>query len=444
MRSAPALAAALLLLSAAPVRAQTMTTTSPGSCSGGLMGYVGLQAPATNGGTLQSIGTAYTNLTFGAAECQCPNEEINLQIQLKMALTMGSGNFEMWVGTGCDNYDTRTNATQTTCEQVFPAGISYNSFTLNGTASSGEGIRIPIPSRTLFAPKKTADFCSQTRAGNAVYIILWQSDPRMPVGTCTLPLNEVNELPAAPVSPTAQGGDGAVTVSWTPPPTGSNMVASYQILCADADGNPLPGKLRDPAYSSCDPTTGIVRRRAVLFTANTGITTTTDGGVTDAGTTLDASTAGFDDPLEPRSLGTQQVSEDMAVTDGGVDMMPATGPTAFASTLNPNYICSDEIKVFGTGGALTTRITGLTNGATYRFVVLSINDSGNVSASTLVEGVPQSTEDLWRRFRAAGGRGGFCAAIPGALFDERLLPVEILAVALLLAWLIQRARRRRA
>ena len=56
----------------------------------------------------------------------------------------------------------------------------------------------------------------------------------------------------------------------------------------------------------------------------------------------------------------------------------------------------------------SARISGLINGQTYHFAILSVDAYGNATSSGDIIGAPQPTEDLWRRYRDAGGGGGGC------------------------------------
>jgi hypothetical protein len=81
-------------------------------------------------------------------------------------------------------------------------------------------------------------------------------------------------------------------------------------------------------------------------------------------------------------------------------------PFPFAN-LDTALICTGPINVSGTSYA--SRITGLMNGNTYQFVVLSIDNYGNATPSGVLTAVPQPVEDLYRRYRDKGGTAsGFC------------------------------------
>jgi hypothetical protein len=102
------------------------------------------------------------------------------------------------------------------------------------------------------------------------------TDPQQPFAQCTLPLVSRSEIapPDAPAASATRAADGSVTVAWTPP-TAPGAVVSYQILCADADGNPVASSpASDAAYSVCLPN-GAFERRTL-----DGVADSPDGGGT--------------------------------------------------------------------------------------------------------------------------------------------------------------------
>jgi len=416
-----ALAAALLLASVSPARAQD---TSSGMCTGTVTGYVGLAVPVS--GALQGVGSNFVNSVFGAAECDCDTRDVTLQIQAKTAFPTGTtGSLEVWVGNGCDNYDTRNNAATTTCERITDlGGIEFNNF-VTGMSSTGLNyINIPIAARKLFSPK--VNVCDPTQSQtNYIYVFLSTTDVRNPAATCTLPVKVANLPPSPPANPSATGGEEAVTLRWERT-VGGNPILNYQILCADESGNPVPGLFKDDqqAYSACIG--GAIKRRP--FPSTTGTVAVDDMGTT---TTTDLGTATL--------LWPEQAVDDLAAPDlaSGRDMVVPTGPTAFASTLDPAYICSEKLGL----ATLEYRINGLQNNARYQFVVLAINESGNVAASDLLIASPEPAEDLWRRLRDSGANpNGFCEV--GGSATRPLWLIEALAALALAAWLLLRHARR--
>jgi hypothetical protein len=112
----------------------------------------------------------------------------------------------------------------------------------------------------------------------------------------------------------------------------------------------------------------------------------------------------------------------------------AAGPLA---TLDPKYICSGQLTATST----STRITGLNNYQLYHFMVLSIDQFGNATASSVVDGTPQPTEDLWRRYRDAGGGPGGCVVGSSGLDAYERWVWSLFALTMLAAWLLRRRKR---
>src|SRR4029077_16463078 len=114
---------------------------------------------------------------------------------------------------------------------------------------------------------------------NDVYVIVYpQGQDVMSAPFCALNLTESTQGPPTPVDISAGAGDGAVTINWAQAQTGTagNATVSFQVLCADKDGNPVPGKLSSQqAYSVC--LHGNISRRNNIFFGGTG-TGTGDGG----------------------------------------------------------------------------------------------------------------------------------------------------------------------
>ena len=398
---------ACLLCLPLAARAQTPTPTptptggSPGTCTGMIAGSVGLAVP-NGSGNFATIQAAAVQSVFGNAECACspmdPNQQISLEIKLTTALGIGTGgSAEVWVGSGCDNYTTRTQAGQQVCEKISTPSIQ--TFTTAGSANNA--IEIPIPGNAIVSPVKHD--CSATTnptGSNRVFLFLF-NDPSMPFATCTLQLNEQNQGPVAATNPGASSGDGAITVNWTPPSPGSYTPSYFQVLCSDDCGNPVVASpTSQPIYSTC--INGVLARRQI----NTGGATpsaTDDGGV--VGTD---DLGGASAPLSSGSLQTEAApfacDADAGAgssADGGVFGGGSAGPL---TSLDPRYICSGQL----TATASSTRITGLTNYQRYHFVVVAVDQFGNAVASPVVDGTPQPTEDLWRRYRDAGGSASGC------------------------------------
>jgi hypothetical protein len=438
-RTAAMRLAVVCLALAVPVaaRAQTMA----GSCTGMVAGSVGLSVPDGKGG-FATIQAAAVASVFGNAECACSppdaTSQISFELKLTTALPIGTtGSAEVWVGSGCDQYMNRQNGTLQVCEKI--ASPNIQNFTTAGSANNA--IEIPIPGNAIVSPiKHDCSAMTNPTGSNGVYLLMF-NDPTNPFASCKLQINEQNQGPQGVTGLGASSGDGAVTVNWTDPPQGSYNPTYYQVLCADDCGNPVNSSASSqPTYSTC--INGVLARRQ-LNTGGNPPTTGDDGGTT--------SSPDLAPRLAPPPLGNNEqpvpsprpnASPFSCAADMGSSSMGDMGAFAGGSlgplaTLDPKYICSGQL----TATATKTRVTGLNNYQTYHFVVLSIDQFGNATASAIVDGTPQPTEDLWRRYRDEGGGPGGCVVGTGALDTYERWVWALFAATMLAAWLLRRRKR---
>ena len=443
VRTLPLAAALAIALLAGRAEAQT-TSTSQGSCTGMVTASIGLAAtknpeadPALQ--KRDSISLSYAPYVFGKAECDCNTSDVFMRLQLSMCLPAGAqGNPTVWVGTsGCSDYTKRTSTNQKECQQYAPSNVTGQSFNAaGGNCSTTTFFDIYVPARALFSPNTGS--CDIPTASNQVFIFVG-SDQTMPIATCTVPLTEQVTGPTAVANAAAASGDGAITVQWKSPPVGSLQADSYQVLCADANGNPITTSPQDAAYSTC-LATGI-RRRQNMFGA-TSVTTGTDGGTkvaADLGLSSASSalSAGAAAPQDPRATG-DMGTDDMGPGDLGtaVDMAATTsltsgvrptqsGLAAPFDKLDPRYVCSERIPV--TAQDYQKRIDGLVNNDSYSFVILAIDLYGNATPSAVYTAIPRPVDDLYARYREAGGSAqGFCFIATAAYGDYNHPQVRVL------------------
>ncbi len=400
--------AALMCLVGLPLAARAQSTSGgTGTCSGMMTGTIGLAVPQSNGSFLTIPSSQIATGVFGRAECDCAaaanNPDLNLEIKLTSPFPASTaGTAEIWVGdSSCTNATTRTSSSNTTCQKI--ASPSIQDFTINSNGTSSSGLHYVLPANALSDPFKLICDPAQgalSTPSNSVYLYIY-TDPSMPLATCTLTLSERLVGPDPVTGTSASGGDGAVTLNWTPPATGSNSPSFFQILCADDCGNPISDSPPAQIYSVCE--NGVLSRRD-LTSGGSSPSTGTDGGTT---TSTDMATMALSIDVRDRLGWHPNVAAcpaDMglsAFADGGALGPGMTNP--FAS-LDPRYICSTQI----TPSTTSQRISGLVNGQNYHFYVLSVDAYGNATASDEINGSPQPTEDLWRRYRDAGGGPGGC------------------------------------
>ncbi|HEX9101820.1 MAG TPA: CFI-box-CTERM domain-containing protein [Polyangia bacterium] len=389
--------------------ARAQSTAASGMCGGMMTGTIGLAVPQGNGNFLTIPSSQITTGVFGTAECQCAsasgNPDINLEIKLTTALPASTaGTAEIWVGdSSCTNVTTRTSSSNTTCERI--ATPTIQDFTINSTGTSSSGLHYVLKADALSQPFKHMCDPSQPNgpmqtAANSVYVFIF-TDVNNPLATCSLTLSERLQGPDPVTNTSASGGDGAVSLNWKPPVTGTYSPSFFQVLCSDDCGQPIKDSANKQIYSVCENGTTL-SRRDLTSGGSSGGSGGTDGGTGSTDMAFASATVDVRDhswypnvAACPADMGT------ISTADGGIFGPGSTGP--FAS-LDPRYICSDQITPSSTG----TRIGGLTNGQSYHFLVLSVDAYGNATASPRIDGSPQPTEDLWRRYRDAGGGGGGC------------------------------------
>jgi hypothetical protein len=410
-------AAVLPLLFAGVAHAQMSTSATTTCTAGAMMANIGLVVPFN--GSAQNIASTSNTTVFGIAECECQTNDILLQLQITMAYpqSMANGQLQLWAGPSCDNQLNRTNGT---CSQITSSTVNFNSF-VTGTTSTSAYLNINIPAGPLYAPSMIGTCPMGQQLANNFYLLF--APPGTDITTmpqvCSITLGQNTQTPFAITSVNVSAGDSAVSLNWTAPVgVGEQVPFEYQVLCADANGLPIPGQnTSDRGYSVC--LNGAIQRRTNYVIAGSGATTTTD----DAGTPQPTPDLGPKEPAPP-ALGPDDVHTDavgdMGVADGGVVITDST----FATTLDPAFLCSGEIKPTGT--QLSFRVSGLTNQQTYQFVVLAIDQSGNAIASPVLLGTPTPTEDLYTRYRDAGGTAsGFCFIATAAFgsYEDRYVKV---------------------
>jgi hypothetical protein len=388
-------------------RAQS-TTAGSGMCTGMMTGTIGLAVPQGNGNFLTIPSSQITTGVFGAAECQCStapnNPNINIEIKLTTPFPASTAaTAEIWVGdTSCTNATTRTSSSNTSCQRIAPPiQISIQDFTVNSTATSASGLHYVLPADALTSPfKHSCDpATAQMQSANNVYVFIF-TDVNNPLATCSLTLSERLQPPDAVINPGGNAGDGAVTLTWTPPSPGTFAPSFFQILCSDDCGNPIQDSPNTQIYSVCN--NGVLSRRDLTMGgtspgtggADAGTTTSTDLGTMALRTNLSGRLPWQPDVAAcPPDAGTSG--------DGGLFAGGSLGPLA---SLDPRFVCSDQL----TPSQNSFRVGKLNNFQTYHFVVLSVDAYGNATASPVITAAPQPTEDLWRRYRDAGGGGGGC------------------------------------
>jgi MYXO-CTERM domain-containing protein len=407
--------------------------------------------------------TRYVN----RARCEC-GQDISVRMVLKRAMTNYDNSVRVttFVGARCDQGQTGINQQVDPCVKVLSSSPSAYTLGVNfafepiwlagGTERSGSQDLVDAT---------PAGSCDVGEGDAGVWICIenmmqpdCQPDEFQVQGTQNknsamgmMQAIRYDFLPPTvlPTSFSIDEGDGAVVISWDQDASGDG---GFRILCADADGNPLPGKgIDDP------PSLTSVNQGTLYFTKGNLCPDgefadpmndlpddpSTDGGSLDAGTgggtdggtgfgtsvgVVDALELDFDGVFGGTGLTTSGTSDggstDGGSTDGGStsrgssDGGTATGgsgstggtelPSSGIQSLDWDYVCTGHIA----GNARSARIEGLDNGRTYQFLVVAYDPAGNPAASPdILTATPRETIDLWEQCELQGevcGEGGFC------------------------------------
>jgi MYXO-CTERM domain-containing protein len=228
-------------------------------------------------------------------------------------------------------------------------------------------------------------------------------------------------------------GDGTVLITWKLLTTGD--INGYRVLCADEDGNPLPGKGLDPPPLSQINVGKLYFTKANLCpngpfgddvpqeTSGTDSGTDSGGSDTTAGsdtaTTGGGSTtgAGLDDEdlIDGFAHATSSGSASAGGSSSGGGSDSGTGgsteiPETGIMSMKWDYVCSGHIG----GTSHEAKITGLENGKNYQFAIVAYDVAGNpvvASGDLPLVASPRETLDFWEQCEADGdvcGPGGFC------------------------------------
>lgn len=253
----------------------------------------------------------------------------------------------------------------------------------------------------------------------------------------------------------ASPGDGRIIVTWDR--TNNTDVRGFRVLCADLEGNPVPGKgASEPTGSN--RTLGELYFTAenlcpgeVVYEVEDGGTlppfprpedTDTDTGGSDEGTTSAGAvpwyggglSTGFGTDTDGTGSGSGGTSSGTdgtssggsgSGTDGGITDSPLM-------SLDWAYVCSDHISVSGT----TAEINGLRNGTEYQLLLVAYDRAGNPAiVSEVLTEMPAETTDFWEQCEQQGdicGDGGFCRCRTGDEAPVRSGPWGLGLMSLLL------------
>ncbi len=201
-------------------------------------------------------------------------------------------------------------------------------------------------------------------------------------------------VPGAPTSPAATPGDGAATVTWSPPTTdGGSAVTGYNVYSGTTAGgesatplNPAPLSATAASYLISSLTNG-----TEYFFTVTAVNAVGEGPPSAEVTATPKASAGPTVPAPPVSL--RAVSGDASATvtwtppasDGG---SPITGYNVYAGTTAGGESTTPVNAKPLPPGTTSDLVSGLTNGTAYFFTITAVNAVGESGPSAEVSTTP--------------------------------------------------------
>jgi len=299
---------------------------------------------------------SFFNYTPDTADPTFFEKEFAYELTIASYTTAINRPIEVWTGTSCDN----TNTTQRDA-QCHKITVTPN---ISQVAASN-GTIVSIPVYDLMFPESAREGCDEREQDGTTWAMVDADSDGVLEYSVTDIIHIDTKPPPLPINFKAVGAEGAVEISWEPPPEGVTDIAYYQALCAStlsgASGTTSP---KEPRY--------FTPRRLC-------------GAQQDAG-------------LTPSAI----------ESEGGVDAGSGsiTLPQELAQ-LDPGYICGETTS----NTATSMRISGLENGIDYTVVFVAIDLYGNARGTYFTSSLrPQPATDFWEDLKGQGSgvEGGFC------------------------------------
>ena len=263
---------------------------------------------------------------------------------------------EIWTGTACDT----TNTTQRDA-QCHKVDVTAN---ISQIAAAG-ATTVTIPVYDLMFPEAAREGCDEREQDGTAWAMVDADSDGVLEYSVTNIIHIDTKPPPLPVNFKALGAEGAVEISWDPPPEGVTDIAYYQALCATTTGgSPATSSPKAPRYYTPRKLCG----------------------------------AQQDAALSPSDISS------MGGTDAGSGSI--TLPMELAQ-LDPMYVCGETTSKTATN----MRIDGLQNGVDYTVVFLAIDLYGNARGTYFTSSLtPQPATDFWEDLKGQGSgvEGGFC------------------------------------
>ncbi|HEX2872767.1 MAG TPA: hypothetical protein VHP33_16005 [Polyangiaceae bacterium] len=341
-------------------------------------------APARAAGTLSFSPPIWTNRAadrlinkFNRKDCL---DDATATFSLAIRGAPTNALFQVWAGTGCDNYANRS-----------PTAVSRTCTLLTGNLAPLDQ-RVEIHLRDMVATpgsevSQAVEQCdASTTAGlqtRTLYFVV--SDPNtnnsLVTGTTSWAFSYDVKAPPPPTGVTAASGDETLVTKFTAP-SGETNLLHYKFYCSPV-GDP-------PATAGTGGSAG----------TDTGGTTSADTGGADSGAS--AVDAGGTATATAGTAGTTSVDTNCH----SAILIPGEPPPAGA-------IECGEIGAQGATGGETSPV--LTNDMEYVVAVATEDNVNNVGVlSQLACNIPKDTTGFYEAYREAGGEagGGFCTFAP--------------------------------
>ncbi len=282
-----------------------------------------------------------------------------------------SSSLQVWAG--ADNCQTTGEITGTnpTCWPVYPTNVAQSSTVIAQVRVQDLVSQLGSSTKNLTYTAADSSVCDNGLGSGETTVnvnFIWLDGSSNPVSASTPYPIQVKLLgPGAPTGVTAEGIDGALSVSWSASSTEPDL-AGYHVFVEASGASP----------------------------ADAGTTTVCpDGGFTDGGT---------DDAGNPV----------VVPVDAGCYQQPVTTASCSASGDGGTLDTTGLSPMATAAGAtnVSAQVTGLTNGTSYAVAVAAYDTFGNDGdVSSAVCATPQPVDDFWKKYRQAGGTagGGFCA-----------------------------------
>ena len=277
---------------------------------------------------------------------------------------------QIWLGTECDVAAAGGSDAlrMMECTQITSPIANYE--TLEATPAAPE-----ISLYTLMNPNPSTatGMCAQATVAETYWVLADTDQDGILDFSASTSINTDTLPPPLPTDFSAEGGESAIQINWTPPVT--TDIYYYQAFCADNQGMPPASPAVSPRYVVADQLCGVSQGLTLTPSAVT-VTSSVDAGVVSA---VDAGTS-----------------------DAGV---PSGIPTGLA-TLDPSFLCGEA-----TATASSMRLTGLTNGVPYTVAVIVTDLAGNPAGTYFTSSItPQPVIDFWEDLHERGSKveGGFC------------------------------------